>query len=370
MGQSIGRKNTTEEQNRDERNSTEKRTHERKSGSGLCSNWKNVAICSSITIHGNVNIDTNEIEERSNNSNKRPNESNERSNESNEGPNDSVESTERSIESNERLNDSNQVRHKQFEKSFANEMDAGRNLIDLDDNSGRDSRLHACSESTSVITESDAESLLGRGKKFMPKSPYEDRSEVYLLTEITGSSEDSTIGSVSKTVDKNPKNELDTNELSKTDAVPFMSATNTQHMKKRSQTKHPPCQIEIVGLFRHSKFNIEISNARILGIYNRIENRNGKPCYQHSQDTEFKRPYLWYKKGYWVIGPVLGKDKRNKNLRLRQTLSQRNEICLEADGQEIEMPWNHTYEWDKNVSIEVKAIYSKQKGTIRSTSPY
>ena len=330
MGQSIGWKNKAEEQNRDETNSTETRTHAKKTGSSFCSNWKNVAICSSITVHGNVNVNTHEIEERSNESNEGPKESNERSNE-------------RSNES----NDSNRVIENQIEISSAKEMDSSRNLIDLD--SGRDSRLYAYSENTSYLTEYDAESMLCRGNKFKPRSLYEDRSEVYLLKEITGSSEDSTIGPMSKTVDEDPKNELDNNEPSKTNAWPFMSDTKTQYMKRDSQTKHPPFQIEIVGL------NIQISNAHILGIYNRIGNRNEKPCYQHSQDTDLERPCLWFKKGYWVIGPVLGKDKRKKILRLRQPLSQRNEIYLEADGQEIGMPLEA--DWDENVSIVVKAIY-------------
>ena len=44
-----------------------------------------------------------------------------------------------------------------------------------------------------------------------------------------------------------------------------------------------PRQIEMCGLLRYSKVNIEISNSHILGIYNRIENRNERPCYQHSE---------------------------------------------------------------------------------------
>ena len=36
----------------------------------------------------------------------------------------------------------------------------------------------------------------------------------------------------------------------------------------------------------------------------------------------------------------------------------------EAGDHEIETPWNHTYDWDGNFSLEVTAVYPQQKSKL------
>ena len=314
----MGQSKSTEKQDTDETNSTEVKTRETKSGSLFCSNWNNVGFCSTINVN---------------------------------------EPADRQIE--EKSNETSNVRDQ-------SSRDSVHNLIDYEDDSGRDSNsLNVFSKTTTIASLCDSE----QRKNFaMPSTPYKERSDIY-LSEKTISSDDSIIISNCKKTETNSTDELKT-ESGKDSAFSDILDTEIQHIKNVPKKNYIPGQIEINGLLRRSlrQSNIRISNSQILGVYKHVGNRNGYPCYQHSEDTWLERPCLWLKeynnnKKYWVISPVLGKDNRKRAIRLRKMLSKIN--TTHADRHEIETPWNHTYDWDENFSIQVKAIYRKQKGTVR-----